>query len=96
MAGSFDIGWNMLFAVYTLYVLRVLALPPAAYGLIFGIGSLGAFAAALLTGRITRRVGIGRTLLAGMCSASQAGVSRLLCCRPHQYSGEAQIELLEA
>ena len=63
MAWSFDLGWNMLYAVYTLYVIRVLGLSPAAYGLIFSIGTLGALTASLLAGSITRRVGIGSTLL---------------------------------
>lgn len=58
-----DIFWNALYAVYFLYVTRALGLPPAAIGLIFGLGSAGALLASLLAGRIARRFGLGPTLI---------------------------------
>ncbi len=60
---TFDIFWNALFAVYFLYVTRDLGLPATAVGVIFGVGSVGALLGALLTERLTRRIGVGPTII---------------------------------
>ena len=60
---TFDIFWNALYAVYILYITRTLGLGPAAVGVILGVGSGGALLGSLVAARISRRLGIGRTLI---------------------------------
>jgi len=50
-------------ALYEIYALRTLHLNPFALGLLITSGGLGALAAAPLVGRITRRFGLGPTLI---------------------------------
>lgn len=49
-------------ALYGLYVIRELNLGPAVLGLLVGSGGIGALLGALVTGRVTSRLGIGRTI----------------------------------
>lgn len=49
--------------LYGLYVLRQLGIAPVVYGLLVTMGGLGALLGALLAERITRRLGLGLTLL---------------------------------
>ena len=63
MTMTYDLFWNTLFAVYFVYVTRELGLPATAIGIIFAVGSGGALLGALLTDRITRRVGIGPAII---------------------------------
>ncbi len=62
-SATLDIGWNALFAVYVLYATRYLNLPAGTIGLIFGLGSAGAFLGAVLARPLASRAGIGRTLI---------------------------------
>ncbi|MEA2576299.1 MAG: hypothetical protein QOH93_3597 [Chloroflexia bacterium] len=59
---------NAVLAVNTtlriLYATRELGLEPALLGLVFALGSVGGLPAALLVGRVTRRFGIGPTIVA--------------------------------
>jgi MFS family permease len=55
--------------VYWLYLIRDLALPPAIVGLSIGIGGVGAFLGALVAERMTRRFGMGRTLIGSLAAA---------------------------
>ncbi|MDP9351193.1 MAG: MFS transporter [Chloroflexota bacterium] len=66
---TFDLAWNALFALYFVYVTRELGLPAGAYGLIFGVGSVGSMVGALLAGPVARRLGVGP-----VCIASQLAV----------------------
>src|SRR4051794_9727696 len=50
----------------TLYLQRVLELPPLATGLVFGVPGLAAAAAGLVAGRVIGRFGSRRVLLAGL------------------------------
>jgi MFS family permease len=56
----FSSFWN---AVLIVYAVRVLDLRPAVLGLAFTLGNLGALAAAFSSGRISRRLGVGRTII---------------------------------
>jgi MFS family permease len=56
---SFDVCWNALYAVYFLYLVQTLRLPPTAIGAILGLGSGGALLGALLASRATARWGPG-------------------------------------
>ncbi|GIG92995.1 MFS transporter [Plantactinospora endophytica] len=56
--------FNYMFtALYVLYVSTELGLSPGLLGLVIGIGSIGALLGAAVTGRLVRRLGIGRTVV---------------------------------
>ncbi len=54
---------GMLVSLYVLYATRQLHITPALLGLIFSAGGPGALLGALLAGRISRRLGLGNTLI---------------------------------
>jgi MFS family permease len=54
---------SILEAVFVLYLTRAIGIKPALLGIIFAIGSVGFVLGALLAGRLTTRIGIGRVLL---------------------------------
>lgn len=66
---SINLFSAILFAVLIFYAVRSLGLSAAEIGLVFALSNVGSVVAALSAGRITRRVGVGRTLiLAGILS----------------------------
>lgn len=73
-SASLDIFWNALMAVYFLFVTRELRLPPAAFGLIFGIGSIGALCGSVLAGRVTRRFSLGPAIIAAQLVLGLGGL----------------------
>lgn len=79
---AYDIFWNALYAVYILYVTRTLGLPPVAVGTIFAVGSVGALIGSATAVLVTRRLGLGRTLVTmqiinGVCALAIASAVRL-------------------
>jgi MFS family permease len=52
--------------IYWLFLVRDLGLPPAIVGVSIGIGGVGAFLGALVAERLTRRFGVGRTLIGSL------------------------------
>jgi MFS family permease len=62
-AATFNFFRSAFTALYILYGTRTLHVTPTEWGLILGPSSVGAMAAATLTGRVTRRLGLGRTLI---------------------------------
>lgn len=64
--GSTHLSWGIFGTSYLLFAINDIGLPPAAIGVIAGLGGLGSFVGAALTSRLTRRFGVGRTLLAGL------------------------------
>jgi MFS family permease len=52
------------FAIFILYATRTLGVRPAELGLVLGAGAVGGVLGAALTGRLVRRLGIGRSLVA--------------------------------
>jgi MFS family permease len=66
-SATFDIFWNTPYAVYVLYLTRVLGLPPAALGAILGFGSVGGLVGALFAERVTRQLGVGPTVVSAQC-----------------------------
>jgi MFS family permease len=56
-------------AVYVLYVVRSLHLPPALLGLVYGVGSVGALLGALAASRLGLRIGTGPSIIAGIMAA---------------------------
>ena len=63
---SAHVLWGVFGAVYLLYASQEVGLAPAAIGVIVGMGGAGSFLGALLAGRISHRVGLGRAMLLGM------------------------------
>jgi MFS family permease len=55
----------VFFALFVLYANRYLGIGPGALGLVLGLGAAGALLGAALTGRISRRIGIGPTYVVG-------------------------------
>jgi MFS family permease len=64
--GLNTLGGNTLSVVLMIYLLDELRLPPAALGVVFGLGGVSAFAGALIAGRVSRRLGPGRAITWGM------------------------------
>lgn len=65
---------SMVGTLYTLYVVRVLGLSPAALGVLIASGGIGALTGALLAGRLARRRGIGRTLTLALLIAALSSI----------------------
>jgi len=61
-----NLGTNVLFAVYLIFVFRYLHLGPGVVGLIFAVGAVGGLLGAVSAGTLARRLGLGPTLLVGI------------------------------
>ncbi|MDX6402298.1 MAG: hypothetical protein QOF27_2904, partial [Gaiellaceae bacterium] len=61
---TFNFFGSMWFAVLLVYAVRVLDLRPAVIGLAFTVANIGALLAAFTAGRISKRLGVGRTIIA--------------------------------
>ncbi len=61
--GTGNFFGNIGAAVFTLYIIRELHLDAFLLGLIFGIGSIGALIGAFMAGWMTRRFGLGWTII---------------------------------
>lgn len=61
--GVFNLFSAMGMAVFLLYAVRELEIDPAVIGLVFSLGSVGFVVGATLTRRITRRLGVGRSIV---------------------------------
>lgn len=61
--GMANFFWSMSGAILIVYAVRELDLSPALIGLVFSIANVGPLAAAFTTARISRRFGVGRTIL---------------------------------
>ena len=72
--GTSNFFGNVFGAILILYLTRERGLGPAEIGFAFSIGSLGVLLAALVTGRITRRLGVGRTLVLMAIGFSLSGL----------------------
>ena len=74
VVGTWYLFRNIIGAVIILFVTRQLHVSPALQGVIYAIGGLSSFGGAVLTGRITRRFGIGPTMLGSLCVAVATSV----------------------
>jgi MFS family permease len=57
---------NFIGTIYWLFLLRDLGLSPAIVGLSIGMGGIGAFIGTLIAERLTRRFGMGRTIIGSL------------------------------
>ena len=58
-----NFSWNVLFAVFVLFVTRELGVAPGLLGLLFAGSGLGALVGASVAGALARRVGLGRAII---------------------------------
>jgi MFS family permease len=73
-SATMNLFYQMLMAVYILYVTVQLQLPPAFVGIVLGIGSLGALGGALVASPAARRFGTGPTLATATVISGLAGL----------------------
>jgi MFS family permease len=59
-------------ATYIVYAVRDLGLSPAAIGIVFGLGNIGAIVAAIGADRVRRVLGVGRSILVSSALAGPA------------------------
>jgi MFS family permease len=71
-SATLNLFFQMIVAVYVLYVTTQLHLPPAMLGVVLGIGSVGALAGALLAARAAKRFGTGPAII-GAAALSAGG-----------------------
>lgn len=71
---SSNLFGNIAFAIFPVYVYRVLELSPAAVGTIGGIGGAGVLLGALLANRVQMRLGVGRTIILTAASVGPIGL----------------------
>ena len=64
--GTTNFFGSFIGALYWLFLVRELDLPPALVGVSIGVGGVGALLGALIAGRLTQQFGQGRILLATM------------------------------
>ena len=64
--GGTHILWGVFGTSYLLFATYELDLDPAAIGIIAGIGGIGSLAGSLVAPTLTRRLGVGRSILVGM------------------------------
>jgi len=69
---EFSVG--LLLAVLLLYLTRDLGLAPALLGAVFMAGSVSGIAGAALTGWVARRLGLGRSIAAGLVMLALGGL----------------------
>ncbi|HEY4190117.1 MAG TPA: MFS transporter, partial [Candidatus Limnocylindrales bacterium] len=72
--GTSNFFGNVMGAILILYVSRERGLSPEGIGFAFSIGSIGVLLAALVTSRITARLGVGRTLVLSSIGFSLSGL----------------------
>jgi MFS family permease len=72
--GTSNFFGQILFAIFVLYAVRVLHLSSVELGAVFGVGSFGSIAGALLANRLQHRLGIGHAIAAYAVVFSCAGI----------------------
>ena len=60
---TFNLFSNVAFATFLVFAVRELGLSPTEIGIVFGLGNFGAIIGALSADRLSRRFGVGRTIV---------------------------------
>jgi MFS family permease len=76
---TFNFFSSVMFAILLVYVVRDLDLSPTAIGLIFAVGNIGYLVGAVVTSRLSARLGVGPTIVIG---AAMGGSSLLIPLAP--------------
>ena len=63
VTGGVNFFWNIGLGVVIVYLVRELELSPAMLGLVIAVGEVGAIGGAVVSGRVARRFGVGRTIV---------------------------------
>ena len=74
-SATMNFFYQMMLAIYVLYITRDLGLPPTLVGVVFGIGSLGALFGAIVASPAARRFGTGKTLMGGTLLSGIGGLT---------------------
>ncbi len=72
--GTLNLFGNIAGVILLLYAVRQLHMQPAVIGLIFAIGNVGTLVAAFSTERVTRWLGLGRTIVLSALASGPAAV----------------------
>ncbi|MCX5317815.1 MFS transporter [Streptomyces sp. NBC_00154] len=75
---TLSFGLAIMNTYWAYYLLTRLGASPTAFGVIMGVGGAGSLAGALLAGRISARIGVGPTIIAGFAVSPVAQVPLLL------------------
>ncbi|MFF2790629.1 MFS transporter [Streptomyces sp. NPDC058049] len=75
---TLSFGLAIMNTYWAYYLLAVLKVTPAAFGLIMGVGGAGSLAGALFAPKIASRIGIGPTIIVGFAVSPLAQVPLLL------------------
>jgi hypothetical protein len=70
--GTSNLFGAALFSIFPVLIWQELKLPPAFYGTVMGLASVGFLAGAGLSSRLPKRIGIGRTILVSAAFAAPA------------------------
>ncbi len=90
-----NLGYTIYFTLLTVFAVRGLGLTPAQLGLAVGAGAVGALIGSMLTGRITRRLGVGPALILGAAIYAGALLAIPLAPRTHPWAACATIAAAE-
>ena len=67
---ALDLLSHIVGTVYLVFVTKTLGFSPGVLGMIFAVGGVTSLIGALLAGRVTKRFGVGRTLIGGLIVTS--------------------------
>jgi len=102
---AFECSFGIVGTVYSLYALRELGFMPGLLGLVYAVGGVSSLLAAVLAGRLTRRFGVGPTMIGGLVLATigvlfmplarGAGIVALLLLLAQQVVGDGGATIYE-
>jgi MFS family permease len=67
---TFNFFGNIIFAIYLVFAVRELGLRPGVIGLVFAVANIGYLLGALLANRLSRRFGVGPTIVIGAAGST--------------------------
>src|SRR2546425_984571 len=76
--GTANLFSGALFALFTLYAVRILGLDEVGIGTIGGIGGIGGILGAVTANRLANRIGTGRAIVVGIAAGSVSSLGVLL------------------
>ena len=72
-SAAYDVCWNAVAAVYFLLLTRELGLPPAAFGALIAVGSVGSLLGSVFADRVARHLGLGRCIVGAQLLLGASG-----------------------